>query len=252
MMQSNCFALVTGTSSGVGTAVARALLERGWRVLGVARRTSPLAHDAYEHLQVDLGDTKSLPDAIGRRLTTLLTAHDWRRVGLVNNAADPGLLGQVANLDARRLADVFAVNVSAPLWLMGAFVRSTPPSTVVRIVNVSSGAAVRGYPGLGAYGTSKAALRMAGMVLAAEIEGAPDPKRRDRRISILSYEPGIVDTPMQANARAQSAEVLPSVAMFAAFAAERRLVSPDTPAREIADFLEGDSPEHFAERRLRA
>ena len=239
-------AVVTGTTSGVGQAVARTLLERDWRVLGLARRGSSIAHTSYEHLQVDLRDLEALTGPVESRLTTLLTDSSLLRVALVNNAADPALLGPIATLDARRLGDALAVNVTAPVWLMSAIVRLASQTAAVRIVNVSSGAAVRAFPGLAAYGASKAALRLAGMVMAAEA----DPTRFAGGFSVLSYEPGTVDTPMQAYARAQSPAVLPSVELFVRFAAERQLVSPDAPAREIADFLESDGTAPFVERRL--
>lgn len=240
------FAVVTGTTSGVGQAAARTLVERGWRVLGIARRASTIGDARYEHLRADLHDLAALVRSVEPRLTALLADSSLPRVGLVNNAADPGLLGPISSLDARRLPDVFAVNVTAPLWLMSAIVRLAPSAAGVRIVNVSSGAAVRAFPGLAAYGASKAALRLASMVLAAESE----PTRFAGGLSVLSYEPGAVDTPMQAHARAQSPAVLPSIELFVRFAAEGQLVSPDAPAREIADFLERDGTVPFVERRL--
>lgn len=243
-------AVVTGTTSGIGQAVARALLERGWRVVGIARRSSAIEHDAYEHIRVDLHDVDALSLALEPRLTRALRGGPWVRIGLVNNAADPALLGPIAHLDARRLGAVFAANTTSPIWLMGAAVRLAPPATPLRIVNVSTGAAVRAFPGLVAYGASKAALRMAGMVLAAEIDQSSDASMRRRDIAILSYEPGTVNTPMQAWARSQSADVLPSVDLFTRFAAERQLVPPEAPAREIVAFLESAHGERFTERRL--
>lgn len=243
-------ALVTGTTSGIGLALARELLEQGWHVLGVARRPSPLEHDAYEHVRVDLHDLDALHTAVTPRLTTLFANRSLERVGLVNNAADPALLGPVAVLDARRLAAVFATNVAAPIWLIGTFVRLAPPAVPVRILNVSSGAAVQAFPGLAAYGSSKAALRMAGMALAAELDTATDATLRERDVAILSYEPGVVDTPMQEWARSQALEILPSRDLFVHFKAERHLVPPEKPAREIATFLESANPPRFEERRL--
>jgi benzil reductase ((S)-benzoin forming) len=241
------FALVTGTTSGIGKAVALELLERDWRVLGVARRASTIEHDAYAHLQLDMADVAALSRSLDDRLTTLLSDRTLRRVGLVNNAANPGLLGPIAHFEHDQLSDVFAVNVAAPIWLMGAFARHTPPATLLRIVNVSTRAAVLGIAGLGAYGSSKAALRMAGMVLATELEATGD-----KRTSILSYEPGTVDTPMQANARAKTRDVLPSVELFAGFAASGKLIPPEAPAHEIADFLDSDNRNRFVERRYGA
>jgi benzil reductase ((S)-benzoin forming) len=243
-------AVVTGTTSGIGSAVARMLLDTGWRVLGVARRPASVQHDLYEHVRVDLHDIGALDAALAPGLKTLLAGPALARIGLVNNAADPALLGPVANLDPRRLAAVFATNVAAPIWLMGSLVRLAPPAATLRIVNVSSAAAVQAFPGLAAYGTSKAALRMAGMALAAELDSTADTAVRERDIAVLSYEPGIVDTPMQAMARSQPPDVLPSRDLFVRFEAERRLVSPDVPAREIVAFLESKRAPRFEERRL--
>jgi benzil reductase ((S)-benzoin forming) len=67
--------------------------------------------------------------------------------------------------------------------------------------------------------------------------------------TVLSYEPGVVDTAMQTAARGSSPERLPSVAMFERFAAEGRLVPPTAPAAEIADYLEGDGHPRFGEKR---
>lgn len=245
-------AIVTGTTSGIGQAVARALLGRSWHVFGVARRASAIEHDAYEHLRVDLGDIDALDAVLAPRLTILLADRTLARVGLVNNAADPALLGPIATLDARRLAAVFATNVVAPIWLMNALVRLAPAATPLRIVNVSTGAAVRAFPGLAAYGSSKAALRMAGMTLAAELDSAAGMTLRQRDIAVLSYEPGTVDTPMQAWARSQSVDILPSRDLFLRFDAERLLVPPAAPARDIVAFLESESAPRFQERRLGA
>ena len=245
-------AVVTGTTSGIGHAVARSLLERGWRVLGLARRASAIEHDAYQHTRIDLHDIDALDATLAPRLTTILADRELSRVGLVNNAADPALLGPVTTLDARRLAGVFATNVAAPIWLMGVLVRLVPGAVRLRIVNVSTGAAVRAFPGLAAYGSSKAALRMAGMALAAELDNAEDTTLRERDIALLSYEPGTVDTPMQAWARSQPAGVLPSRDLFVRFETERLLVPPMAPAREIVAFLESERASRFQERRLGA
>ena len=243
------FALVTGTSSGVGAATARALVGRGWHVVGLARRDAPFADARYEHIVADLGDLSALRQTVAPSIVDRLRENAWSRVGLVNNAALPGLLGQIEQMDLDALPQVLAVNVIAPVWAMGLFIRSAPERAPLRIVNVSTGAATRGFAGLGAYGASKAALRMSGMVLAAELD-LPN-ERRSRDIRILSYEPGTVDTPMQAHARTRSRETLPSVAMFVEFANRGALVAPTEPASEIVEFLESVEGDVFQERRLK-
>jgi len=231
------FALVTGTSSGIGLAVARGLVERGWQVLGVSRR-DPRLGAGYEHLALDLADLATAAVPLESRLQGILEK-SWQRIGLVNNAAD-ALTGRAQALGARELARHFALNAAAPLWLMGVVARNRPRGAAVRVVNLSSGAATRAIAGLAAYCSSKAALRMAGMTVAEEVEGD---------FSIVSYGPGVVDTEMQAAARSWSKEAFPSVDVFKGFHAEGRLAPPEAPAKEIIGFLEGDTGERFAERK---
>ena len=71
-------------------------------------------------------------------------------------------------------------------------------------------------------------------------------------MAILSYEPGVVDTPMQGLARSQVPETFPSVQLFQDFAARGVLVQPEVPAAEIVAFLEAGPQAGFTERRLGA
>ena len=146
---------------------------------------------------------------------------------------------------------MLAVNVVSPVWLIGFLLRHGPTSAARRIVNVSSGAAVRAFPGLAAYGSSKAGLRMAGMVIAQELD-SEERLRPPLDVAILSYEPGTVDTDMQRQARSLSNAEFPWVGLFHQFAERGMLVSPDAPAADIVEFLEADAEPRFSERRLRA
>jgi NAD(P)-dependent dehydrogenase (short-subunit alcohol dehydrogenase family) len=132
---------------------------------------------------------------------------------------------------------------------MGWVLRATPPRVPIRIVNVSSGAAVEAFPGLGAYGATKAALRLAGMVLGVELDmragaGAP------RDASIWSYEPGVVETPMQEAVRTSTAEVVPIVGIFRQLAAEGHVRPASEPVGEIVAHVEADGHPRFSEQRF--
>ena len=232
-------ALVTGTTSGIGEAVARLLLERGWRVVGLARRAASIQNPTYSHVSVDLSDAAALRAAFATSVAPLLQSAGLQRLALVNNAADVALYGQLSDVDSADMLQAYAVNSVAPVLLMGLVARQAAASTAVRIVNVSSAAARAAYPGLGTYAMTKAALRLAGMVMAEEVQRAP--ARGDRRdISILSYEPGVVDTPMQLAARSASPSRLPIVEVFNGFKASGDLVAPDLPARDVVSYIDSD------------
>lgn len=245
------FAIVTGTSTGIGEAVARQLVETGWTVVGIARRASPVAHARYHHTVFDLGNVAGDASTLEGHIAQRLEGHKWSRVGLVNNAAAPEGLMPLARLDPTALARVYVVNVVAPVWFMGLVVRLAHPDAGLRIVNVSSGAAVSAFPGLAAYGSSKAALRMAGMSLAQEWDAAAPNALARRDAAIMSYEPGVVETDMQRYARSRPADEFPWVGMFHDFAARGLLVPPERPAEEIVAFLEANEQPSFSERRLR-
>lgn len=242
-------AIVTGTSSGIGLEVAQQLLASGWQVVGLARRGSPLRAPAYGHVSIDVGEVTQLTGRLESDLGPRLRDPGLTRLALVNNAADVALLGQVDQLDPAAMLRACAVNTVAPVLLMGWVLRTAPARIPLRIVNVSSGAAVEAFPGLGAYGATKAALRMAGMVLGTELDlRAATGAARDA--TIWSYEPGLVATPMQEAVRASSAETVPIVHMFQQFAAEGRVLPASVPAAEIVAHLEADGHPRFSEQRF--
>ena len=243
-------AIVTGTSSGIGAAVAGQLLEKGWDVVGIARRGSVLRHDRFTQVSLDLSNVGHATNTIEQEVGSILDGRAWQRVALVNNAASAGDPRPIEHLPARGIHEIYDVNVVMPTWLMGFALRHTPPDGSLRIVNVSTGAAVQPFPGLGAYGGSKAALRMAGMIFGAEL-GSPErvtPAPGDA--AILSYEPGVVDTEMQTGARSHSPKDFPWVGMFKDFKRNGLLVRANVPAAEIVQFLETDQAPRFSERRL--
>jgi benzil reductase ((S)-benzoin forming) len=242
-------AVVTGTTSGVGSATAGLLLDRDWDVVGVSRRPSPRAHSRYRHLQLDLSDLSSLASVLERDAAPLL-AEAWSRVALVNNAAKAALLAPLESISPQELSELYAVNVVAPVWCMGFVSRHTSSDTPLRIVNVSSGAAVHAFAGLAGYGSAKAALRMTGMVLAKEWESTVPgaPTRTDA--ALMSYEPAAVDTPMQEYARSRERGEFPWVDMFIGMRDRGVLVQPEEPAAEIVAFLEASGLPTFSERRL--
>jgi len=238
--QGDRLALVTGTSSGIGVSLARQLVSRGWQVVGISRRAAAFSDRAYLHLRFDLADISSLATGIEAVIGRLVSVPRLARVGLVNNAADLALLGPVARIDPKAMLRVFAVNVASPTWLMGLVARRVASDVPVRVVNVSSGAAVQPLPGLGAYGSTKAALRLLGQIMGSELDDGRD-------ITILSYAPGPIDTPMQAAARAAPREIFPLVETFTGWATSGALLPPEAPAGEIASYLETDGHPRFSE-----
>jgi hypothetical protein len=220
--------IVTGVSRGLGAALARALLDRGVTVLGVGRSSAAgLEGERYRFAACDLADVGAIDAALAPAFGAL-SALEPRFVALVNNAARAGPAGRLSMHDGATVAGSLAVNLAAPVALCGLFLRAFPDAAIERrIVNVSSGAARSAIAGLGLYSSAKAGLEMLTRVLAEEIG--------DPRFAAVSLRPGVIDTDMQTAARAYTEDVLPAVAMFRGFHADRRLVAPDVAATKIVD-----------------
>jgi NAD(P)-dependent dehydrogenase (short-subunit alcohol dehydrogenase family) len=163
-------ALITGASRGLGRALARALAERGWRLVIDARGATELNEIAAELSKrtdvvaiagdvADEGHRRALVDAAGGGRLDLL----------VNNASalGPSPQPRLAAYDLDVLRQVYEVNVFGPLRLTQLALPLLRASAG-HIINVTSDAGVEGYEGWGGYGSSKAALEQWSNVLAAE------------------------------------------------------------------------------------
>jgi NAD(P)-dependent dehydrogenase (short-subunit alcohol dehydrogenase family) len=186
---------VTGGTSGLGLALVRLLTAMGARVAFVARTGPAVARLAAETgAQGIIGDVGRKEDIhpIALQVTAGLGGIDV----LVNNASSlgPVPLALLADTECEQLEEALAVNLVGPFRLtkalFGALAASARDGRGAVVVNISSDAAASAYPGWGAYGASKAALRHLTAIWAEEA--------RDERVRFLSIDPGDMDTPLHA------------------------------------------------------
>ena len=186
-MQGMPVGIVTGASRGLGLALARALDERGWRLVVDARGGEALA-EATNGLSGVTAIAGDVADPDHRRA---LVEAAWAEIDLVVNNA--GLLGpspqpELADYPLDMLRDVYEANVLAPLALLQlALPRMSEGAAVV---DITSDAGVEAYEGWGGYGSSKAALEQLSGVLAAERPG----------LRVYWVDPGDMRTQMQQDA----------------------------------------------------
>ncbi len=241
-------AIVTGSSRGIGRAVTSELLDRDFDVLGIARSEPDgcEGNDRYRHLAADLSDPEALATVFDAELAAALALDRRPRVGLVNNAATLDVAG-ITELGPRRLVQALTLNVAAPVQMYRFVLEHVPAATPLRIVDISSGAATSAYPGWTAYCSSKAALDMAGQVLAAELDESP--ALAGRNASVCAYAPGVVATSMQDEIRRADQAAFPRRQRFIQLYEDGALVDPRGPAHEIVELLLSESAPRFSRRR---
>ncbi|WP_288415395.1 SDR family NAD(P)-dependent oxidoreductase [uncultured Novosphingobium sp.] len=178
--------LVTGATSGIGEACARAFAGAGWRVIGTGRRVERL-----EALKGVLGDAfhpcaYDVRDEAARDAALAALPQEFRAIDcLVNNA---GLaLGtqkaQEADLNAWRT--MIDTNVTA----LASLTHKLFPSLIERkgaVIMISSVAATYPYAGGNVYGGTKAFVRQFALGLRSDLAGTG--------VRVCSIEPGMVET----------------------------------------------------------
>lgn len=181
-------AVVTGASSGIGRATARALHADGWSVIGVARRAERLAELSDETgIAVFAADLTNASDiaALAEFVAQRGGAHALVQVAGGAAGADRVEDGTVADWEW-----MFRVNVVSTQMLVAAFLpqlRAAAAQTGhADTVFVTSTAATTPYPGGAGYNAAKAGEGMLVQVLRQELNGEP--------IRVIDIAPGMVQT----------------------------------------------------------
>jgi NAD(P)-dependent dehydrogenase (short-subunit alcohol dehydrogenase family) len=167
-------AIVTGATQAMGAAIARRLAGDGAAVMGTGRSVDLGRQVAAEIAERGGTATFRRADVAEEdQLATVVdaTIEEFGRLDIiVNNAAPMGTGGgrRLIDLDWERFEEPFRVCVHGPLWLARLGIPHMIAVGGGSIVNISSGAAVRGQRYNGGYGPAKAALEAMGRILAAE------------------------------------------------------------------------------------
>lgn len=239
------FALVTGTSKGIGYQLAKAFLAEGYKVWGISRNTPDFTKDEanYSHYSLDLTDGNSVEQFIHQQLCPALEKSP-STIALVNNASTLGEVKPIHKMTSIKSFDnQLAIQLSTPLRFMQGFLKNKSNSHV-RIINISSGAASSAYSGWLGYCVPKAGLRMLGEVAAKDLQGHP----MATRTRIITYDPGPTDTPMQDDVRAAHKEDFPNIEKFCKLKQDGLLADPGTVAQDILATAMAGGPLYLEKR----
>lgn len=150
--------VVTGASSGIGRAIAQALLAAGWRITGLDVAQASIVHGSYTHMPVDLSDGAAIARA----------AADLPAVDALVHAAGVLRVGALGQLDHDGGALMWRLHVDAATRLADAIVPGMAQRGQGRVVFIGSRVA-QGMAGRGQYAATKAALIALARSWAAEV-----------------------------------------------------------------------------------
>lgn len=238
---SSTLLIITGSSRGLGEALARQSLEAGHQVIGIARGRSEalerVAHErglALQQWQADLAQPLVIAQHLGDWLKTQST--DWRAATLINNAGVVTTPGPVDGDTLESLSNALRVGLEATVLLSAAFLNATRHWTVERkILNISSGLGRRAMAGSAVYCAAKAGMDNLSGAMA--LDEAHKASKGEPAARVVSLAPGIIDTDMQVQLRSADAAQFPDVDKFASFKRDGQLVSAEDTAARVLTFL---------------
>lgn len=186
-------AVVTGSSSGIGRAIAESLLAAGWRVSGLDLAQPSIDHAAFTPVPVNLADGADIARA----------AAQFSAVDALVHAAGVLRVGALGQLDPAGGELMWRLHVDAATRLADALVPAMAARGRGRVVFIGSRVA-QGMPGRGQYAATKAALIALARSWAAEVAA--------QGVTVNVVSPAATATGMlQDPARAGSAPRLPPI-----------------------------------------
>jgi len=224
-------AIISGGSRGLGAALCEQYAESGCKLVEFSR-SAPHPFS----IRCDFSNPGDLAEVVAEHLEALAEQR-FDEIVVISNAAtlDPiGPASRRAAIDIQRNLDTSFVSA---IMFMTEAVRAFQ-NVVARktVINISSGAALKGHAGWSLYCASKAGLENYIRALAAEQALEPRP------FSALNIDPGVMDTSMQEAIRASAVEDFPTLGRFIELHREGALRHPAKVAEAIRTIIASEHP----------
>lgn len=182
-------AIVTGSSSGIGLESALLLARNGYTTYATMRSpekgASVIAAAQKDNLPINVIQLDVTDDSSVQNATNHIISESGRIDILVNNAGY-GLSGALEDLSMEEIKDQFETNLFGLIRVTQSVLPAMRKQRSGRILNLSSGAGIFGYPGGSAYVSTKFAVEGLSESIAYELEPFG--------IKVILIEPGFIKT----------------------------------------------------------
>ncbi|WP_242143381.1 MULTISPECIES: (S)-benzoin forming benzil reductase [unclassified Bacillus cereus group] len=233
------YVIITGTSQGLGEAIATQLLKEHTKLICISRRPNEhlveIANQTGGSLSfhpMDLQNVHQLESDFETILSSI-ELEDVSSIHLINNAGILAPVKPIEKSESEQLIANVQINLIAPMILTSTFMKHTKNWKVdKRVINISSGAGKNPYFGWGAYCTTKAGINMFTQCVATE------EAEKEFPVKIIAFAPGVVDTNMQKQIRQTNKEDFTNLDRFITLKEEGKLLSPEYVAKAVVNLLE--------------
>jgi benzil reductase ((S)-benzoin forming) len=235
------YAIITGSSKGLGEAISKKMLEEKVNVIGVSRSDNEelknMAKQAgvdYHFYPCNLASTSEI-GSVFQKISELAFGGQTDEVYLINNAGIIEPIEITGDLDEQALLTSVQVNLTAPIQICNLILRKAKVSNIpLSIVNVTSGAAERPVHGWSLYCSTKAGINMFTRTTGLELGD------QQNQFKMIGFSPGIMDTDMQSTIRSSSERAFAEIEKFKDFKEKGMLRSPRVVATALVKLvLEG-------------
>ena len=213
-------ALITGTSSGIGKALAKLLLSENYLVFGYSR-TNQIENKNFTFTKIDLSNMEEVQKL---KFPDIDVASDFL---LVNNAATIGSILPIHKKTNEEILREYNLNIISPTLLSRKFINNYANNKKL-LINISSGAANKQIPSWSTYCATKSGLDMLTKVIH---------KEKHENLKIFSIHPGVVNTNMQEEIRRSDANFFPIKQQFIDYYNKNELFSVDFVALKIFQII---------------
>jgi benzil reductase ((S)-benzoin forming) len=233
------FFIITGTSKGLGEAIAKKLVSPENRLACISRTKNLDLIDLAEHkncvldyFEFDLTKTDEIRSLISE-IVEKIDKDQLEKITLINNAGTVEPIKPMGKSDDLDIQKNITLNLISPAIMINNFVKYTKNIPVKKdIINISSGAAKRAVYGWAPYCSSKAGINLLTETAALELENS--------EYSVYSFSPGVVDTSMQKRIISSSEEDFVELNRFIGLKKEGKLLKPSFVAEKLIELLEND------------
>lgn len=178
--------LITGASGGIGAALCKQFLDKGYNVIGTGSRVRESSDPSYSYIRADLQELTLDPLALKNFSEQVRAACIGAPLKVLINNAAAQILGDTKAITSAIMQASFAVNVNAPFILTQTFLRELEDNKGC-VLNIGSVHAQATKAGFIAYTTTKTALHGLTRALAVDLGG---------RVRVNTLAPAATATPM--------------------------------------------------------